>query len=199
MTETATDLLASPSPTRRKVLDAALVLFSEQGYFNTAIPHIVKRSGVSTGSIYHHFGDKQGIARALYADLLAGMDGALAAICSQIPDARGQALAVVEYLFEQAERAPLATAFMLSTRHREFLPDEPPICSSQPFNRMRDIVARGIARGEMRDGDPAVLAAALFGGPLRLVQLRLDRILPRPLPTYLVEAWEAAWLAVSRG
>jgi AcrR family transcriptional regulator len=188
-----------PAPARQRVLDAALALFSERGYFNTAVPDIVKRSGVSTGSIYHHFGDKQGIARALYTHLLEGMDAALAALCRQHGTAHDRARAVVTLLFEQAEREPLATGFMLSTRHREFMPDEPPICSSQPFNRMRDIVSQGMGSGEIRQGDPVVLAAALFGGPLRLIQLRLDRILPQPLPTYLDEAWEAAWRGVSSG
>lgn len=189
---------ASPAtPTRQRVLDAALVLFSERGYFNTAVPDLVERSGVSTGSIYHHFGDKQGVARALYTHLLEGMDASLAAVCAQYATAHDQARGVIALLFEQAEREPLATAFMLSTRHREFMPEEPPICSSQPFNRMRDILAQGMGRGEVRQGDALVLAAALFGGPLRLIQLRLDRILPGPLSGYLDEAWDAAWRSVA--
>ena len=98
----------SPTPTRRKVLDAALELFSERGYFNTAVPDIVSRSGVSTGSIYHHFGDKQGVARALYQQLLEGMDTALADCCQVHESAHDQARAVVELLFAQAEREPLA-------------------------------------------------------------------------------------------
>lgn len=39
--------------TRRTVLDAAGRLFVEQGYDDTSIDDIVKRSGVSVGSVYH--------------------------------------------------------------------------------------------------------------------------------------------------
>ena len=49
--------------TRDQVMASALRLFTGQGYFNTSIPDIVKDSGISTGSIYHHFGDKEGIAK----------------------------------------------------------------------------------------------------------------------------------------
>ena len=51
---------------RQQVLDAVLTLFSERGYFATTVQDISSESGVSVGSIYHHFGDKEGIARSLY-------------------------------------------------------------------------------------------------------------------------------------
>lgn len=187
----------SQPPARNRVLEAALALFSEQGYFNTSVPDIVRRSGVSTGSIYHHFGDKQGIARALYSTLLEEMDAALATQCQQHEGARDRACAVIALLFAHTEAAPLDMAFMLSTRHREFMPDEPPICSSRPFNRMREIVTEGIASGEIRPGEPLVLAASLFGGALRLIQLRLDGLLPAALPQYLDETCDVGWRAVA--
>ncbi|HSH30271.1 MAG TPA: TetR family transcriptional regulator [Thiohalobacter sp.] len=49
---------------------AALNLFTEQGYFNTSIRDIVRAASVSTGSLYHHFRGKEGIARSLYDTLL---------------------------------------------------------------------------------------------------------------------------------
>ena len=54
---------------RQQVLDAVLVLFAGRGYFATSIQDISRESAVSVGSIYHHFGDKVGIARALYQAL----------------------------------------------------------------------------------------------------------------------------------
>jgi len=53
---------------RRKegILEAALTCFSETGIAGTTIEDIRERSGASTGSIYHHFGNKEGIAAALY-------------------------------------------------------------------------------------------------------------------------------------
>jgi AcrR family transcriptional regulator len=47
------------------ILDAALDLFSHQGYRATSIRDIAQRAGVSTGNVYHHFKDKDTIFRAL--------------------------------------------------------------------------------------------------------------------------------------
>jgi AcrR family transcriptional regulator len=51
---------------RRIILDAALDLFSHRGYRATSIRDIASRAVVSTGSVYHHFLDKEAIYRALF-------------------------------------------------------------------------------------------------------------------------------------
>ncbi len=53
---------------RQAILDAALATFSERGVEATTIDDIRRRSGASVGSIYHHFGDKEGLADALYVE-----------------------------------------------------------------------------------------------------------------------------------
>ena len=46
---------------RAQVLDAALALFSHQGYRATSMREIADKAGVSTGNVYHHFKDKEAI------------------------------------------------------------------------------------------------------------------------------------------
>jgi AcrR family transcriptional regulator len=55
---------------RRAVLDAALHLFSHQGYRATTMREIADRASVSTGNCYHHFPDKDAIFRALIDEYL---------------------------------------------------------------------------------------------------------------------------------
>lgn len=55
---------------RRAVLDAALYLFSHQGYRATTMREIADRADVSTGNVYHHFPDKDAIFRALIDEYL---------------------------------------------------------------------------------------------------------------------------------
>jgi len=50
---------------RRQVLDAALQLFSHQGYRATTVREIAVAARVSTGNVYHHFPDKETIFRSL--------------------------------------------------------------------------------------------------------------------------------------
>lgn len=51
---------------QQQILSATLALFSEHGLANTTISAISERSGASVGSIYHHFGDREGVLYALY-------------------------------------------------------------------------------------------------------------------------------------
>jgi AcrR family transcriptional regulator len=50
---------------RATLLDAALALFSSQGYRATSVRDIADRAGTSTGSVYHHFRDKETIFQTL--------------------------------------------------------------------------------------------------------------------------------------
>jgi AcrR family transcriptional regulator len=50
---------------RSAILDAALTLFSHQGYRGTSIRDIAGKAGISTGNVYHHFPDKETIFETL--------------------------------------------------------------------------------------------------------------------------------------
>lgn len=182
---------------RQKVLDAVLALFAERGYFATSIQDISRESAVSVGSIYHHFGDKVGIARALYQTLLEQMSNRIAQVSARHANAHDQCRGIVEALFEMTERDPLAMDFMLYAKHRDFLPDERPICSSRPFEIMRTIVAAAMESGEIRSMDVMVASTSLFGGPIRMIVARLDGVLQVPLSDHLDEVWRCAWSSVA--
>jgi len=53
---------------RREILMAALSCFCEYGISGSTIDMIRERSGASVGSLYHHFGNKEKIAVALYSE-----------------------------------------------------------------------------------------------------------------------------------
>ena len=59
---------------REQVLEAALQLFSTQGYRATSVREIAERAGVSTGNVYHHFPDKETIFRTLLDQYWAAID-----------------------------------------------------------------------------------------------------------------------------
>lgn len=186
---------SAPGPYER-VLEAALRLFTQKGYFNTAIPDIVQESGVSTGSIYHYFGDKEGIAKALFESLKKRIEQAFADIESRHKSTADQCKAVIEYLFQITEKEPNAMEFMLYAKHKEFLPEKSPVCSSKPFRLMRQMVANGMIKGEVRPMDADVAAAAVYGPAIRLIQHRLDGLIEKPLPHYLDDLWASTWRSV---
>lgn len=56
---------ARTAETTEKFVAIARALFAANGYANTSTPEIVRAAGVTRGALYHHFGDKQGLFRAV--------------------------------------------------------------------------------------------------------------------------------------
>jgi AcrR family transcriptional regulator len=73
LTQKTTPKIPRAATVARKasVLDAALRCFSERGLEGTTIHDIQRAAGCSIGSIYHHFGSKEGVAEALF---IAGVE-----------------------------------------------------------------------------------------------------------------------------
>ncbi|MEW6364514.1 MAG: TetR/AcrR family transcriptional regulator [Acidobacteriota bacterium] len=57
------------------MLEAALDLFSRQGYRGTSVREIAAAAGVSTGNVYHHFPDKETMFVALLEQYWEAIDG----------------------------------------------------------------------------------------------------------------------------
>jgi AcrR family transcriptional regulator len=51
--------------TKEALLAAARELFTERGYADVGVAELAQRAGVTTGAVYHHFGSKRGLFRAL--------------------------------------------------------------------------------------------------------------------------------------
>ncbi len=58
---------------KRRVLNAALALFSEQGYEKTTMRQIISKSGVLNGSVYYAFKNKEGIYEYIFDLILDRM------------------------------------------------------------------------------------------------------------------------------
>ena len=191
---------SKPAPTsnaRDAVISTALELFTRKGYFNTSMRDITRESAVSTGSIYHYFKDKEGVATALYQSLVDRMRDELQEIMRTHETAHDQCRAVLCLLFNITEAEPDVMAFMLYVKHREFLPNQRPVCSSEPFEIMRSMVRQGMETGEIEQRDVQAASACLFGGAIRLITSALDGILEQPLSTYLEDTWACSWRAVA--
>jgi AcrR family transcriptional regulator len=61
------------SATRRALLDAARVQFAEKGFAGTGREQVAAAAGVTRGALYHHFGTKEGLFRAVVEELEAGL------------------------------------------------------------------------------------------------------------------------------
>jgi AcrR family transcriptional regulator len=102
------------SDRRRDILEAALRGFAEKGLAGTTVEEVRLRSGASVGSIYHHFGDKEGIAAALYVDLLRDYQAGVVAVLTEGRGAEQTVKGLVRHHLRWVEADPDRARFLLS-------------------------------------------------------------------------------------
>nr|WP_239029474.1 TetR/AcrR family transcriptional regulator [Pseudonocardia acidicola] len=150
------------------MLDAALAVHAGLGAEGFTVQAVTGASGVSQGSLYHHFGSFDGLAAALYARCMGELMDALVAAATAATTAReGVHALVVAYLRFVAEHTA-AVRFMQSTPWLTFAPPHAALVAEAKEPRMRRLlewVRPHVVAGRVVDL-PDPLMEMLVVGPL---------------------------------
>jgi AcrR family transcriptional regulator len=158
------------------ILDATEVELAEEGVHNTKMNDIAARAGVSVGTLYNHFRDREELVRALFdarrASFWARLDAALAAT-ARAPFAR-QLDAFVRAILEEFELHRPFLRIILETEYRPPVGPgkRPPM--AQIIERAERVMKRGLAekalRPELAELYPTVLFTSIKGTMHRLLR-----------------------------
>ncbi len=176
-----------------QVVKVARTLFVTRGYHNVSIPLLVQESGVSIGAIYHHFTNKEGVARIVHEQTLEHFQTQLHEHLQPYSGTHEKLLAFVRLVFQVTEEDPEVMEYMLLMKHGEFLTDVPPICSTRPFRKVQEIIEEGMNLGELRQGDSFLATVAFTGVITRAVELRLFGVITENLETVTDALMRHAW------
>jgi AcrR family transcriptional regulator len=172
-------------------------LTARKGLNGLRMAEISKRAGVSVGGVYHHFDNKESLARHIHERTLEEFTQRLTNRVSGCESTQAKLHGYAELVFEIAEEDPAMIEYMLLMRHGEFLRDIPPVCEARPFQWVQQVLSAGMDRGEILRTDPLLAAAAFTGVILRMVQLKLENVAPVSLSSVLDEVFAHAWAAVA--
>ena len=105
-----------------KVLEAALELFSTQGYGATSMRQIAEVCGLSTGNLYHHFGSKEAVFQRLiddYWERVLDPEGPLQKVFTRadFPDDLEELAAAIEQTVEE-NKASILLVFVDVIEHQ---------------------------------------------------------------------------------
>lgn len=147
--------------TRRKLVDAAEVVFGEKGYDQTSIADLTGEAGVALGTFYVYFPDK----KALFVEVVDNLGEKLRKELTRAVEGKKDRLEV--------EDAGLEAFFSFARRHRllyrivrqaEFVDQA---CFRRYYQRIAEPYAKGLQQamdaGELRKLDPETLAYCLMG------------------------------------
>jgi AcrR family transcriptional regulator len=140
-----------------EIIDAGLICFAMNGYAGTKLADVAKRAGVSKGTIYHYFTDKDDLFRAAFrsrfvdslgdaTDMMGAYDGPMTPVLTMalqtayLQLASSDALGLVKVMLMEGDRFP-----ELARECREELVDK-------VTGLLRQLIDMGIAQGEFTAG-----------------------------------------------
>ena len=152
--------------TRGALIAAGRRLFSERPVDAVTVDDIVQAAEVGKGSFYNHFADREGLARAISAQIRAAVEEIIGRVnAGETDPARRIARAVCAYLrFPLDEPEPARVLVRVHSGHTSF---------EAPLNRgVVEDIAAGLAAGRL--AVPTVEAGVLY--VLGVTQLALARL-----------------------
>lgn len=197
--EIETETTPNKTVSQDEILQASLKLFAQKGYFNTSLPDIKDAVGLKTANgIYQHFKTKQAIALALRENILDSLSISIDDIRRRNRKSSEQLREIVDLLFKLTDEAPEIVRFLLFINVGEFLPEQPPLLETAPFNKIKRILQNGIKEGEIRSLDPVLAYAYFFGIIQHTLGLILSGELPKSAESYEAQVWLAAWNLIAK-
>ncbi|MDQ3728566.1 MAG: TetR/AcrR family transcriptional regulator [Actinomycetota bacterium] len=166
---------ARSEATRARLIEAGTKLFSEHGFAAVGTEQIVERAEVTRGALYHHFGDKRDLFRAVHEQLEERLVADIAAVLEVEP--RDDPLEVLEV----AAGAVLDVAIDRQVA-RVTLIDAPSVLGWEEWREIDTRYGLGLAE--------SVLGAAMEGG-------RIPKQPVRPLAHLLLAAIGEAAIMVA--
>ena len=113
-------LAMAPSPTRERLMQAALKLFAERGYKATTVGAIETEAGLAprSGALYHHFKSKQELLEAAIENELTAM-GELGDALAMLPlgDLRAELTLLARWNLASLDRRADLTRFIRREAH----------------------------------------------------------------------------------
>ncbi len=184
--------------TKARVLAAALPLFAEAGD-QARIDDLSTASGVSVGSIYHHFGSREGVVNAVYAEQLSALVQALAEATTAMDDLKDGVRVFVDTYIGWITEHPEAATFIYGIGHFPKYEDTASVAAVSKsdaitsLTRWFDAFAQA---GEVGVTDPIIVELVLLGPVREYCQRFLAGTVSEPPDVVGPQLAEAAWRAL---
>ncbi|MEU5578759.1 TetR/AcrR family transcriptional regulator [Streptomyces huasconensis] len=163
--------------TAERLLDAALQVYADAGEQGVTVGALTRASGVSLGSLYHHFGSVDGLMNALLLRWLERLLGELAAGVARSRTARGGVRALVQTYLTFVQEHPDASRLLHSSyadrvgmAHAKQLRD----AQEARLSPLTEWVRRHVESGEIAPLDVPVVEALVMGPIVATVRRRLS-------------------------
>lgn len=147
---------------RPQIIQAALRLFSRQGYRKTTMPDVAREAGLSVGGIYWYYQSKEALVLAIAGQIFQGDLALLRSLLHQDAPVTERLRAYAAQTGPQAAELRWLTVtgiqFYAEAQHDEKIRAFIQQYLAQYRTVLAELIAQGVARGEFRPVDPLYTA-----------------------------------------
>ena len=152
----------------REICAAALEVFAEKGFAAARLDEIARRAGVSKGTLYLYFKDKEELFRAVVKDTIAPNIDIIRDAMMKVDLPFAQIVPMfLARLAEVAGRAPLGAVVKMVIGESGNFPELAKVWHDQIVSKalaiLTGLIERAQQKGEVRPGDPRFHAFTLMG------------------------------------
>jgi len=157
--------------TRERIIESAMHAFAEQGYHDTSMDDIVRRSGFSKGGIYFHFPGKEALFYALVNRLADALEAAARSSIEQERGAVARVDAALQTLLGMISRHPrLAGVVLVSGQGLGPSLDSHLVKLHERFARfIKEYLDKAVGDGSIAAVETEVVAYAWLGAIKQIV------------------------------
>jgi AcrR family transcriptional regulator len=196
MSEQSLIFMRPKDQTKELIARTALGLFVEKGVDGTTIRDIAGAAMIAEGTLYRHYAGKDALAWELFSRNFTALAGELQDIQAPHQTLRAKVDAMVRHFCTFFDRDPVLFSYLLLVQHgqlQKVTPDMP-----NPVEVVREVLAGGMARGEIPAGDADVAAAMVLGIVLQVAVFKIYQRLPQSLTSLAENLVEACWRVLAR-
>ena len=151
---------------RARILEAAVRVFAERGFFNATVAEIARAAGVADETIYLYFKSKDDLLLQLFEEKMAELLASAQRSLAEEEGAPAQLRRFIQHHLQAVEKSPqLAAVLIVELRQsaQALRPQEKAQLQAY-LDVIAQVVRAGQERGELTAGiSPSVVKRAIFG------------------------------------
>lgn len=177
--------------TKDQILEAALRLFTKQGFDATPTAQISKEANVSTGTLFHYFPNKNSILEQLYLSIKKELSAAVQKNDNRTIQTKQRLYTCLKSYIEWAKNNPQKAVFLDQFYHSANISQKVKQEAYEQFNWMKDIVKTAVQEGVLKEYPlefHLVMISSIITGVMNLVgktEMTLEQLLESGLDMLL--------------
>lgn len=181
--------------TKARIERAALDLFVKKGVTETTVRDITRQVDITEGALYRHFSGKDELVWQLFEGHYVAFAARLEAAARSAHATRDKLAAMIHTFCDAHDEDPTLYRFLLFVQHGQLskLDADTPT----PVTVVHDVIAAGIASGELPQQEANLATALVFGIVLQPTTFAAYGRLAPTQASYCDRLVTAAWAALS--